>query len=140
MFASNQKLVITGDLKHQNDLENALKFVLHKGYDDVCNPKYKYPDAFQITSDGKYVLGRTYGEKKEGWISYPFETTIDILAPIIRQHLLKQEFPPCNEGDGGEADGYLITNVNCKQYSSEEVVNSWYAIITIEPYTCYYAK
>lgn len=67
MFSSNQQLVITGDLEQTGDLEDALRFVIHKHSGDWCADKYRYPNAFQITPDGKYVLGCIYGEPKEGW-------------------------------------------------------------------------
>ena len=52
MFSSNQQLVITGDLEQTGDLEDALRFVIHKHFGDWCADKYRYPNAFQITQTG----------------------------------------------------------------------------------------
>ncbi len=125
----------------RGDLENALRYVLCEKYGADTNSKL--PDSFYISPDGRFVLGRTYGEKYVGWINFQFDPSIEFLALVIRQHFLKQKFPNGYDGDGNNENGYII-NTKYPEYHTEnqmdEVYDIRWVVITIETFTCDYSK
>jgi hypothetical protein len=130
MFSSNQVLEISGDISHGLDLYNALKYVIELHGSNIR--------SFQITNDGKYVLG--WIENKEGWTAYPFEVTLDILEPIIREFLNKQNVKE-DIWDGSYNKGFLIKSVDETFADMQNYIkNPFYGIISIEPFTCFYSK
>ena len=131
MFSSNQILQISGDLGHQDELHNALQYVIERYGSEVR--------SFQITADGRYAIGWA-DHKPDIWTNYPFETSVEILEPIIRKFLNKQIVK--DDGwDGGYYKGFLIKSV--RESMGDEgngIKEPFYTIVTIEPYTCFYSK
>jgi hypothetical protein len=130
MFSSNQVLAISGDLSHDDELRNALSYALAQY---ACP---HMPTSFQITPSGKYVLG--WHKNHTGWIDFPFETSVEILVPIISAHVKKQKYLATGGGDGTYTNGFLIETV--ESWKSGEIVEPAYSIISIAPFVCYYAK
>lgn len=142
MFSSNQLLEISGDLDHENDLRDAIEFVLKKSGWYECFTRREEPVscAFQITETGAFCIGTGSfrGEKEKDWTDFQFDFDVDIIAKIVEQHLRKQDTP--NEffgGDGSSSKGFLISQID---YQTESVNNFSRGIIIIHPYRCYYAK
>lgn len=140
MFSSNQTLEISGDIRHENDLRDALEYALKKSgyYDRLTRRENATNCTFQITEHGGYCIGRRWkGDKlKEGWTEFQFDFDIDIIAKIIEQHLAKCEVDECG-GDGSNSKGYLLKRL---EYNEPGVKAPEYGIVVIYPYNCYYAK
>lgn len=131
MYSSNQILQITGNLEHAKELLQALQFALEKsGFAVEC---------YQITDDGKYVLG--WGQyEPEAWTAYPVPPSIDELSKLIRNHLEGQIVVE-GELDGDYHEGFLIKAVDRHiGMGSDGVKEPAYGIISIEPFTCFYSK
>lgn len=143
MFSSNQVLEISGSLMHSDDLYNALEFAL-KVTEDLTAfshvTKANVKCVYQVTEDGKYCIGKAYGQPEEGWHEYPFEFDLNIITQIIAKHLLKQDIK-YGEWDGSYEKGFKMKVIN-KSFSKEKdnIINPYYGIVNFEPYTCFYAK
>lgn len=144
MFSSNQIFQISGDLGIKGDLQSSLEFALKKAGDYEHFTRRDNPSkcVYQIGADGAYYLGwNLYKEtEKTGWTEFPFDFDVVIIASIIEQHLKKQTSININDsdlrGDGSTHKGFLLTDV---PYNSP-IENSFYGIIKIVPFECYYAK
>lgn len=136
MFSSNQVLEISGDLRHDGDLRDALEFALKKSGWHECFTRKEEPTipSFQITKYGDFCIG--WGDKKEGWTKFQFDYDLDMITGFIEQTLKKQQ---CNEfgGDGTNSHGFLMKAV---EYNAAGVKNPFYGIVIFSSYNCYYAK
>lgn len=140
MFSSNQTLEISGDIRHKNDLRDALEYALKKAGDYECFTRRDRPTkcVFQITKYGGYCIGWCSHDSKpeEGWTEFQFDFDIDIIAKIIEQHLTKCKVDECG-GDGSNSKGYLLKRL---EHNESDVKEPFYGIVVIYPYNCYYAK
>lgn len=131
MYSTNQILQISGNLKHSEELSQALQYVLEK-----CG---SVVGCYQITDDGKYVLGWGHYEP-EAWTAYPTPPSIVELDRLIRNHLESQIVVE-GEWDGDYYEGFLIKAVDRHiGMGSDGVKEPAYGIISIEPFTCFYSK
>lgn len=130
MFHSNQELVITRDLKPEN-----IKLVL-----DFVEQLYGHqPNAFQITPDNRFVLGKIYSEQK-GWQEFQFGYDSTLAAHIIYKHFENMKIS-YEYGDGGYHKGFKVQAVDESLASeSHGIKNPFYAIVEISPFTTYYSK
>lgn len=140
MFSSNQTLEISGDIRHENDLRDALEFALKKSgyYERFERTEHPLKCVFQTTKYGGYCLGRCISgdNPKDGWAEFQFDFDLNIIAKIIEQHLSKCKVDECG-GDGSNSKGYLLKRL---EYNETDVKEPSCRIIIIYPYNCYYAK
>ena len=131
MFSSNQKLLISGSLD-LFDIREALFFGITKA---ARSNNY----CFQISTDDKqFCIGAKYGDElPKGWNDFSFDFDIDIVARVIKQHLEKQEIQYENQ-DGSYEKGFLMKNIESNY--KEKIKNSFYGIVSFEPYTNFYSK
>lgn len=136
MFSSNQKLLISGTLD-VSEIKNALLFAITK-----ASRSNSY--CYQISPDKKkFCIGVNYDDTPpEGWHDFSFDFDVDIVARIIKQHLEKQdvEYGSC---DGAYTNGFLMKVINdeCNHnINNNGIKNSYYGIVSFEPYTNFYAK
>ena len=133
MFSSEQIFEVSGDMEQ---LESAIKFACEMYEIDGRGVTY------QITKDGKYCLGKGYAKSENGWIQFPFDFNVHIIAEIIKQFLSKQECEnPYDWYDGDSEKGFLMKAIP-SVFSDEEdgVLSPFYGIVSIEPYMNFYAK
>ena len=131
MFSSNQIFELSGDI---DQLEKAIKFAVNM-HGSSCV-------SYQISKDGKYCLGWLVDEKN-GWKPFAFDFDAHIVSEIVKQHLNKQD---CSEDpygwcDGSTDRGFLMKVIN-QTFSDEEngIKKPFYGIVSIEPFTNFYAK
>ena len=143
MFSSNQILKISGCLEHSDDLYNALEFAL-KATGDLTRfsheTKADVKCVYQITDDGKYCIGKSYGEPEEGWEEFPFDFDLNIISQIITKHLSKQEI---KDGgcDGSYEKGFIMTAIEMSFADEKDgIKDPYYGIVKFEPFTCFYHK
>lgn len=140
MFSSNQVLEISGDLSNEEELKNALEFALKKEGAYKCFTRQDNPSkcVFQITEYGDYCIG--WGchdeEPEEGWMEFPFEFDINIVAQIIEKHLQKQKVIEAGI-PGSNSLGFLMKNI---KYNTTGVKNPFYGIVIFYAYNCFYSK
>jgi hypothetical protein len=144
MFSSNQILEVSGCLSHAGELLSALEFAL-KFSDNLASfsalkTKADIRCVYQITDDGRYCIGKSYGEPKTGWNEFPFDFDLDIIAAIIAKHLAKQEIK-YGVWDGSYDKGFLMKVIE-DSFADEEngIKNPSCGIVEFSPYTCFYAK
>ena len=139
MFSSNQVFEISGNM---DQLPSALQFALdYSGHAKDMTKKEIERGCklvYQITKDGTYCIGWSFGKIAEGWKEYPFDFEVDIVARIIAQHLYKLETPDSGYecADGGTSDGFLM---KCDFYELG-IENSFYGIVNFKKFNCFYAK
>ena len=142
MFSSNQILEISGSIEHKEDLYKALKFVLDYSGDLECFKREKEPAkcVYQITKDGRYCLGWSYGDVKMGWNEFEFDFNLKKISKIIKNHLDKQKLSH-SEYDGTYKKGFLLKPIE-KSFADEKngIKKPFYGIIEIKPYACFYHK
>lgn len=143
MFSSNQILKVSGCLSHSGELYNALEFAL-KASDDLSSfnnvTKADIRCVYQVTNDGRYCIGKSYGKPKDGWSEYPFDFDLSIISQIIIKHLEKQNIER-DIWDGSYAKGFIMQAI--PESMSDEyngIKNPWYCIVEFSPYTCFYSK
>ena len=140
MFSSNQVLEISGDLRHRDDLKDALGFALRKDgtYDNFTRPEEPTKCVFQITEGGDYCIGWACHDKapREGWTEFQFDFDMEIIAKIISNHLQKQKVQGFG-GDGTDSSGFLMKNID---YNTPGVKNPFCGIVIFSAFNCYYAK
>lgn len=142
MFASNQKLKISGCLEHQGELFEALTFALKFSGELECFARNDRPATcvYQITDDGRYCIGWAFEGIKEGWKEFGFDFDLDIISEIITKYLRKQE-KEVGIPDGAYHKGFLMKVI--KETMADEkdgIKNPFYGIVSFEPYTCFYSK
>ena len=143
MFSSNQILEISGCLTHKNELCNALEFALKASGDLTSFNNVTKADircVYQITEDGRYCIGKSYGEPKKGWSEYPFDFDLSIISQIIIKYLEKQDIY-IDIWDGSYNKGFIMKAI--PESMAEEycgIKNPWYGIVEFSSYTCFYSK
>lgn len=143
MFSSNQVLEISGSM---DQLEAAIEFAMVYSGRKECFTRKDDPAkcVYQITEDGRYCIGWSFGETKEGWTEYPFDYDAKIISEIVRQHIKKAK-KPFNEFegyDGSSTVGFLLQEgPGGKNYDEWQAVkNFFYCLVNIRPFWCFYAK
>lgn len=143
MFSSNQVLEVSGCLSKSGELYNALEFAL-KASDNLTafehTTKADIKCVYQITEDGRYCIGKAYGEPKNGWNEFPFDFDLSIISQIIEKHLEKQEVQ-YNYGDGSYCKGFFMRAIEeslASEYNG--IKEPFYGIVEFFPYTCFYSK
>ena len=142
MFSSNQIFEISGSLGGSGELEIALKAALElSGREESftrCNgPRAKM--TYQITPSGKYAIGWCWEDTPaNGWAILPFDYDLGIVAAIIRKHLEKQTIH-YGGGDGSYSKGFLMHGRDYDEIR-DDVQSPFYCLLTVEPFTCFYAK
>ena len=136
MFSSNQIFEVSGDIRHENDLRDALEYALKKSGWYECFTKKVKPTkcTFQVSENGGYGIG--WCSDGDGWTEYQFDFDVDIISKIIEQHLEKQNVDRFG-GDGTNSKGFVIKHM---KRSEDGFASPQYGIIVIYPYNCYYAK
>ena len=109
MFSSNQKLEVSGCLSHKDELYTALEFALKisgnlSAFNNVTKADIRC--VYQITNDGRYCIGKSYGKPEDGWNEFPFDFDLSIISQIIIKHLNKQHINYSGY-DGGYEKGRL---------------------------------
>lgn len=140
MFATNQILEVSGNLSHSGELEAALEFAL-KYSGENKNMLQSEIDrgcklVYQITEDGKYCIGWSFGEVPSGWSEYPFKFDVEIVSKIIKQYLETFPVEECI-WDGSYDKGFIM---KCIRTNFSTIKNPFYGIVCFEHYTCFYAK
>ena len=139
MFSSNQVLEISGSM---DQLPIAMQFALdYSDHARAMTPREIERGCklvYQIAKDGKYCIGWAFGKVSEGWLEYPFDFEVDIVAGIIAQHLRKMKTPATGYewADGSDAEGFLMKVIDC----DSNIENSFYGIVSFEKFGCFYAK
>jgi len=139
MFSSNQVFEISGSM---DQLQAALQFALdYSGHAKDMTQREIARGCklvYQIAKDGKYCIGWSFNGAANGWKEYPFDFDVNIVAPIIAQHLGKLETPDNGYewADGGESDGFLMKVVSYE----DKIENPFYGIVSFEKFNCFYAK
>ena len=139
MFSSNQILEISGDM---SQLPIALQFALdYSGKSEHMTPKEIERGCklvYQIANDGKYCIGWGFKDTEEGWLEYPFDFEVDIVARVIAQHLHKMPTPDNGYGwaDGDEKEGFLMKAIDF----DDSIKNPFFGIVSFEKFGCFYAK
>lgn len=143
MFSSNQILEVSGCLSHSDELCNALEFALKTSggllsFNNVTKADIRC--VYQITSDGRYCIGKSYGQPKDGWNEYPFDFDLSIISQIIIKHLEKQNIE--RDGwDGSYHKGFIMKAIpEAMDDEYNGIKNPWYGIVEFCPYTCFYSK
>lgn len=143
MFSSNQVLEISGSIDHIDELFSALEFALKfsdnlSSFNNVTKADIKC--VYQITSDGRYCIGKAYSKPKDGWVEYPFDFDLSIISQIIKKHLEKQKISGCGF-DGGCSKGFIMKAIpETMSDNYNGIKNPFYGIVEISPYTCFYSK
>lgn len=133
MFSSNQIFEISGSLNHLDELTDALQFALDYADHSGALVYQKVNNIYAIGWSGK-------NGAPEGWETFDFRPTAEILSLIIQQFLSEQEYPSDNYGDGACSMGFLIKNIPETFGEYKGIKSAFYGIITIEPYLCFYSK
>lgn len=140
MFSSNQVFEISGSM---DQLSSALQFALdYSGHAKDMTKKEIERGCklvYQITKDGTYCIGLSFGKIAKGWKEYPFDFEVDIVARIIApQRLYKLETLDSGYewADGGTSDGFLM---KCDFYELE-IEEPFYGIVNFKKFNCFYAK
>ena len=144
MFSSNQVFEISGSM---DQLQAALQFALdYSGHAKDMTQREIARGCklvYQIAKDGKYCIGWSFNGAADGWNEYPFDFDVNIVAPIIAQHLGKLETPDNGYewADGGESDGFLMkTIMPLFSDESDGIKKPFYGIVCFEKFKCFYAK
>lgn len=140
MFSSNQELKISGCLKHDGELEHALRFALEATGDMKALKEGRCRLVYQVTKDGRYCIGICYGDVKNGWNEYPFKFDISIVSQIIIQHL--EQFP-LERGfwDGGYYKGFLMEVIpECLGDEIDGIKEPFIGVVSFKPFSCFYSK
>lgn len=139
MFTSNQVLELSGSL---DQVQAAIEFAFnYSGYQKSFTRKDSPAKCtYQITDDGRYCLGWSYGSLEKGWNEFPFDFDVGIIALIVKQHLEKQKIS-YTDYDGSHAKGFLMRAVE-DSFSLEEpnIKSPFCGIVEFSPFTCFYAK
>lgn len=132
MFSSEQIFEVSGEIAQ---LEQTIKFAID------LHGIGKNGISYQITDDGKYCLG-WYNDPKLGWEKFPFDFDAHIVAEIVKQHLTKQVYNNQYEFDDGSTEQGFLMKVIPNIVSSEKngIKHPFYGIVSIEPFTNFYAK
>ena len=143
MFSSNQILEVSGCLSHNDELYNALEFAL-KASDNLSSfnniTKADIRCVYQVTNDGRYCIGKSYGKPENGWNEYPFDFDLSIISQIIIKHLEKQNIER-DIWDGTYSKGFIMKAIpESMDNEYNGIKNPWYGIIEFSPYTCFYSK
>lgn len=139
MFSSNQILEISGSM---DQLKKTIEFALdlEDSLETFSQQNSSYECVYQITKDNKYLLGwASKNQSIDGWSSFPFDFNLDIISMIIAQHCQKVKLTE-NMGDGAYHNGFLLKSMKSNFDNSDNIKNKRYAIISIEPFLCFYAK
>ena len=144
MFSSNQVFEISGSMDQlQAALQFALNYLGHAKDMTQREIARGCKLVYQIAKDGKYCIGWSFNGAADGWNEYPFDFDVNIVAPIIAQHLGKLETPDNGYewADGGESDGFLMKMI-MPLFSDESdgIKEPFYGIVCFEKCKCFYAK
>lgn len=143
MFSSNQKFSVSGATDHPGELELVLKAAMElSGWHERFMKNDKNELVFQYGTDGKYYLGYHWYDselKACSWEEFPFQYDLNIVAQIIRQYLKKFG---AKEGmwDGSYVNGFLVESAQNFSYGNQLIKDAAYAIVSVEPFTAFYAK
>ncbi len=141
MFSSNQILEISGSL---SQLEQAIDFAMEYSGEKECFTRKNKPAkcVYQITDDGRYCIGWSFGKTEAGWTEYPFDYDASIISKIIIQHIgkLDKPFNELDADDGTYKVGFVLQAGPGRGMNGQKVKNDFYCIISIRPFFCYYAK
>lgn len=142
MFSSNQKLEISGCIKHPAELSTALECALKLSnhLDTFTRTNKPSKCVYQITEDGRYCIGWAYEKIERGWNEYPFDFNLNIISQIIEQHLSKQ---PIEYGtwDGTYDKGFIMSAIPESMGDEDNgIKNPFFGIVEFRPYTCFYSK
>ena len=147
MFSSNQVLEMSGDL---DQIKSALQFALDYAGESKNMTEEEYKRGcrltYQISKDKKkYCIGWAFLDNEfdklpRGWNEYPFRFSIDIVTPIIKQHLEQFSKETCDL-DGSFEKGFLMKVIpEGLPYDDDSIEEEFYGIVSFEPFTCYYSK
>ena len=147
-FASNQVLQISGDIRHDGEIKNALEFAIKASgwLEPFTRTKDPVKCVYQITDNGQYCIGWSpRNEPQKGWLNFQFDFDLEIISKIIAQHLEKQTIEyddNCLAGwDGSYHKGFLMEVVPVMLSSEYNGIKEpFYGIVSFKPYTCFYGK
>ncbi|MCQ2749092.1 MAG: hypothetical protein MJ246_03685 [Clostridia bacterium] len=147
MFSSNQVLEVSGDLsKFSNQLSEAIRFAfaMYGLLDDRDKNEVRkdFKLIYQITDDGKYVLGQCYKQVPDGWTDFNIKVNIEIITILIRAHLRDAKYDFSENLDGSYEEGFLMKCIP-ENESSENlrgIKNPYYGIVSFESFVNFYSK
>lgn len=134
MFSSNQILQVSGSLDEEQ-IRNALEYAI-KLYSLPSPPTGTF--GWQISRGGKYCIG--WSNIGPAWKDYPFCFDTTIVARIILQWLQKQDVTISGQADGAYEKGFLMQAVNADFDYDTPIQDSFYGIVSFEPFVNFYAK
>ena len=141
MFSSNQKLEVSGSF---DQIAYALNFAMHySGRSDHISKeeaKRGCKRVYQITKDGKYCIGWSFGEVPNHWTEFPFLFDVKIVSKIIEQHLEYSQKEPYGPYDGLYEKGFLMKAIRHMGDEWEGIKEPFYGIVSFEPYYTFYSK
>lgn len=140
MIFDNQILKISGSIEYKGELAFALEFALRmSGYLDEMRA-HTVKCVYQITDDGRYCIGWSWEEAKDGWNEYPFDFELWQIAWEISSFLRRQKFE--TESFGRKfRKGFIMMLIHEKTKTEYNGIKSpFYGIVEFRPYTCFYSK
>lgn len=136
MFSSNQILDISGTFEQ---LEAALELALKI---HGTNPDKDHL-VWQATDDGRFVIGRIYNDKEEGWNEFQIDFTTEFAAKAIAKHVMSIPHEPYDQDDGG----FVKTGFRMKAFPEtvldkvrNGVKSPSYAIVEFSQYALFYSQ
>ncbi len=135
MFSSNQKFAVSCDARQ---LEDVVMFALRMEDDRGVNRTL----AYQITQDGRFVLGWYNKEPEDGWKKFPFENpSIGLIVELAKQTAKEHPAKHKEMWDGLYEDGYLVERTEKSMgHERDGIREPFYGIISVRSFSCFYAK
>lgn len=138
VFSSNQKFCVSCQ---KEQLRRVIELALWM-HDDREGGRNL---AYQITKDGRFVIGWYHKEPEAGWNRFMFERPgIDLIVEAVKQFTEGHKSGWSEEDgmwDGFYKDGYLVEetpNMLSDEYNG--VKRPFYAIISVRYFSCLYSK